>query len=156
MLIRYWQPFSEIESIRRQLNHAFNELNAAHTETDVTWTPAIEVQDTPDNLVVKAQLAGVDPKEIDVQVTREAVAISGERKSEHKEEHSGYVRSEFRYGKFHRVVQFRVPIQNDQVQADFTNGVLTLTLPKVQEVRNKVVKINLAELAPATELESSN
>jgi len=103
--------------------------------------------DAGDNFVLKAQLPGIDPKDIDVQVTPEAISISGERRYENTDEKSGYVRSEFRYGKFHRMVPLPAHIQNDSVQAEYKDGILMLTLPKVTEARNKVVKINLAQIA---------
>jgi HSP20 family protein len=112
--------------------------------------PAVELVDAGDNFVLKAQLPGIDPKDVDVQITREAISISGERRYENTEEKSGCVRSEFRYGKFHRVLPLPAHIQNDSVQAEYKHGILTLTLPKVAEARNKVVKINLAEIAGAS------
>jgi HSP20 family protein len=147
MLMRYWQPFTEIETIREQLDKAFDQRPAARNNSEAAWRPALELADAGDNFVLKAQLPGIDPKDIDVQVTREAISISGERRYENTDEKSGYVRSEFRYGKFHRVFSLPAHIQNDSVQAEYKDGILTLTLPKVAEARNKVVKINLAEIA---------
>lgn len=96
-------------------------------------------------MVFHAQLPGVTAKNLDIQVTRDAVAIAGERQRQHQFENANYLHSEFRYGKFQRVVNLPVAVQNDKVQADFRDGILTLTLPKVEEVRNCVVKINLGE-----------
>jgi HSP20 family protein len=148
--MRSWQPFTEIETIRQQLDKVFDQLATTRDNSEATWMPALEVADAGDNFVLKAQLPGIDPKDIDVQVTREAISISGERRYENTEEKSGYVRSEFRYGKFHRMLPLPAPIQNDSVQAECKDGILTLTLPKVTEARNKVVKINLAEIAGTT------
>ncbi len=150
MLMRYWQPFTEIETIRQQLDKVFDQRAAARNNSEATWMPALELVDAGDNFVLKAQLPGIDPKDVDVQVTREAISISGERRYENTEEKPGCVRSEFRYGKFHRVLSLPAPIQNDSVQAECKDGILTLTLPKVTEARNKVVKINLAEIAGTT------
>jgi len=150
MLMRYWQPFTEIETIRQQLDKAFDGLAAVRENSEAAWIPAVELVDAGDNFVLKAQLPGIDPKNVDVQVTREAISISGERRYENTEEKPGYVRSEFRYGKFHRVLPLPAHIQNDSVQAECKDGILTLTLPKVTEARNKVVKINLAEIAGAS------
>jgi len=147
MLMRYWQPFTEIETIRQQLDKAFDQRAATRDNSETAWMPALELVDAGDNFVLKAQLPGIDPNDIDVQVTREAISISGERRYENTEEKPGYVRSEFRYGKFHRVLPLPAHIQNDSVQAEYKDGILTLTLPKVTEARNKVVKINLAEIA---------
>jgi len=150
MLMRYWQPFTEIETIRQQLDKVFDQLAAATDNSEAAWMPALELVDAGDNFVLKAQLPGIDPKDIDVQVTREAISISGERRCENTNEKSGCVRSEFHYSKFHRVLPLPARIQNDSVQAECKDGILTLTLPKVQEARNKVVKINLAEIAGAS------
>jgi HSP20 family protein len=147
MMIRYWHPVSEIENVRRQLDAMFDQLALNSPNTPVTWQPAIEVINAGDNLILKAQLPGIEGKDVEIQVTQKAVAIAGEYRTEQTEGARG-LHSEFRYGKFQRVLQLPYPIQNDQVKADFTNGILTLTLPKVVELRNKVVKINLAETAP--------
>jgi len=150
MLMRYWQPFTEIETIRQQLDKVFDQLATTRDNSEAAWMPAMELADAGDNFVLKAQLPGIDPKDINVQVTREAISISGERRYENTEEKSGYVRSEFRYGKFHRVLPLPVHIQNDSVQAEYKDGILMLTLPKVTEARNKVVKINLTQIAEAS------
>jgi len=150
MLMRYWQPFTEIETIRQQLDKAFDGLAAARDNSEAAWMPALELVDAGDNFVLKAQLPGIDPKDVDVQVTREAISISGERRYENTEEKPGCVRSEFRYGKFHRALSLPARIQNDSVQAEYKDGILILTLPKVAEARNKVVKINLAKIAGAS------
>jgi HSP20 family protein len=89
------------------------------------------------------ELPGMEAKDLEVNVTAEAVAISGERKSEIKSEEQGMSRSEFRYGKFQRIIPLPSRIQNDKVQAEFKNGVLCLTLPKAEADKNKVVKLNL-------------
>jgi len=150
MLMRPKQPFTEIETLREQLDKVFDQRAATRDNSGATWMPALELVDAGDNFVLKAQLPGIDPKDIDVQVTPEAISISGERRYENTEEKSGYVRSEFRYGKFHRVLPLPTHIQNDSVQAEYKDGILMLTLPKVTEARNKVVKINLAEIAGAS------
>ncbi len=143
-LIR-WQPFQEVETLHRQMNQMFDELIASERQSATSWQPAIELQDTEDDLVLRSQIPGVDGKDIDIHVTREAVAISGEHRFEKKTQEKGFFRSEFRYGNFQRVIPLPVPIQNDQVKADFRNGVLTLTMPKVTEARRTVVKLNLAD-----------
>ncbi|GET39482.1 Hsp20/alpha crystallin family protein [Microseira wollei] len=147
MMIRYWHPGIEIENVRRQLDKMFDQFALNAQNTPSTWQPAIELIDAGDNLILKAQLPGIEGKDVEIQVTQKAVAIVGEYRTEQREG-ARQLHSEFRYGKFQGVLQLPYPIQNDQVKVDFTNGILTLTLPKVVEVRNKVVKINLGETAP--------
>lgn len=148
-LIR-WQPFQELETLRRQMDHMFDEMNGLKNTSAVSWQPAIEVQDADDSLILRAEIPGIEAKDLDVRVTREAVSISGEHRYEQKTEAKGIFRSEFRYGKFGRVITLPVAVQNDQVKADFANGILTLNLPKVEAAKNRVVKLNLTESsAPA-------
>jgi HSP20 family protein len=85
----------------------------------------------------------MEAKDLDVQVTGEAVLISGERQSENKTQEGGMTRSEFRYGSFRRVIPLPTRIKNDSVQAEYKNGILSLTLPKAEEEKNKVFKVNL-------------
>jgi HSP20 family protein len=85
----------------------------------------------------------MEAKDIDVRVTEQAVAISGERQSQTTTEQRGVNRSEFRYGKFQRVIPLPARVQNDKVQADYQKGVLNLSLPKAEDEKNKVVKIKL-------------
>ena len=149
MLVRYWQPWREIESLRRQMDNVFDELTQT-TNSEATWTPAVELKDNGDALLLRAQLPGIKAKDLDIQVTKEAVSLSGEHRHEGKTEKDGFFRTEFRYGKFQRVIPLPVAVQNDRVEADYKDGVLSLTLPKVEEVRNKAVKINLAGTKQST------
>jgi HSP20 family protein len=145
MVLVRWQPFPEMENLRRQMDRMFDDIAGLNREYPTTWTPAIELEDSNDNLILRAEVPGVEGKDLDIQVGREAVAISGETRYENKSQEKGYFRSEFRYGKFQRTIPLPVPIQNNKAQAEFKNGVLKLTLPKAEEARNSVVRINLAE-----------
>lgn len=149
-LIR-WQPFPEIETLRRQMDQMFDELTGSNHDSQIAWKPAIEVQDADEHVIVRAEIPGIEGKDLDIRVTREAVAITGEHRYEKKAQEKSFFRSEFRYGKFQRVIPLPVPVHNDQVKADFTNGILTLTLPKVESAKNRVVKLNLAEPTAAVE-----
>lgn len=149
-----WQPWQEMETLRRQLDQLFDDL-APISRTNFpierkVWSPAIELKTTDADVILRAELPGIDAKDLDVQVAREAVVIAGEYRTETKTEENKVFRSEFRYGNFRRVVPLPVEVQNDKVQAEFKDGILTLTLPKVEADRHKVVKINLGgEAAPA-------
>lgn len=147
-LIR-WQSMSEMEALRRQMKRVFGEMRNANNQAQATWQPAIKLQDTEESIILRSLLPGIEAKDLDIRVTREAVAISGEHRFEESATRRGYFRSEFRYGKFQRVVALPEAVQNDKVSAEFKDGILRLTLLKVVEARRKeVVKVNLA--APTT------
>ncbi|PLZ22432.1 molecular chaperone [Fischerella thermalis WC542] len=142
-LIR-WQPFQEIENLQQDMNRLFDRLMTRDGERIGTnFIPAAEMQETSDTIHLKLEIPGMDAKDIDVQVSAEAVSISGERKEETKTEEKGMTRTEFRYGKFQRVIPLPARVENTNVKAEYKNGILQLTLPKAEEEKNKVVKVNI-------------
>jgi HSP20 family protein len=143
MAIVRFSPFHEFETLRHQMDRLFEDLASSNYRAETNWQPAIEMMDRDDKIVIKASLPGVEPKDIDVSVSRDTVKLSGERSQENTTENKGFYRSEFSYGKFERTVKLPVAIKNDSVKAEFNNGVLTLELPKVEIPQNKVIKINL-------------
>ncbi len=149
MALMRWQPFQEMETLRRQMDRLFDEVTGLNQEYQVNWQPAIELQDTSESIILRVEVPGIEGKDLDVRVARDAVAISGEHRYEKKAEEKGFFRSEFRYGKFGRVISLPVAVQKEQVKADFTNGILTLTLPKLEVAKNRVVKVNITEPAAA-------
>lgn len=144
-LIR-WEPFREIDTLQREMNRLFDSLTPAinNREGDgITFMPAAELHDTPEAIYLKLEIPGIEAKDLDVQVTADAVAVSGERRSEIRAEEGGVTRSEFRYGSFRRVIPLPVRIQNERVQAEYKNGLLSLTLPKADAEKNRVVKVQI-------------
>lgn len=146
MLVRYTSGH-EINAFQRQLKHLFEDTRvpSASSERGFIRVPAAEINETEDAIRLKLELPGIEAKDLDVQVTENAVAISGDRKSENKTEDKGLTVTEFHYGKFQRVIPLRARIQNTNVKAEYKDGILNLTLPKTQEEKNKVVKVNLAQ-----------
>ncbi|MDZ8052938.1 MAG: Hsp20/alpha crystallin family protein [Aulosira sp. ZfuVER01] len=148
MLVRY-NPWQELNAIQRQLNSLFDETRVPSTvfEKGFVRVPAAELQETEDALHLKLELPGLEAKDLDIQVTEKAVYVKGERKSETKTEEKGVTKSEFHYGTFQRVIPLPMPIQNTNVTADYKDGILNLTLPKTEQAKNKVVKVNLEQPA---------
>lgn len=146
-LVRY-NPWQEMNSLQRQLNRLFDDaLTPANWNAfdNLAKIPAAELTETDEALHLKLEVPGMSAKDLDIQVMADRVAISGERKSETKSEENGRTRSEFRYGKFQRVIPLPARIQNTNVTADYKDGILNLTLPKSEEEKNKVVKVNLLQ-----------
>jgi HSP20 family protein len=148
MIVRYWQPLAEIETMRRQFDRVLNDLTSTDS-AQPAWTPVIELKDAGEVFTLRVQLPGIAAEDLDIQVSQNAVAIAGENHHAAEQSDNGTIRSEFRYGKFHRLVRLPAVVQNDHVQADYKDGILNLTLPKVVEARNQVVKINLGKSEPA-------
>ncbi|WP_448572804.1 Hsp20/alpha crystallin family protein [Trichothermofontia sp.] len=146
MALVRWEPFREIDTLQRQMNRLFDELIPSVRETGngIAFVPPAEMEETADAIHLKLEVPGMDAKDLDVQVSADSVSITGERKSETKTEEKGMTRTEFRYGKFQRVIPLPVRVQNTHVQAEYKDGILKLTLPKAEEEKNKVVKVNLS------------
>ncbi|BBD57250.1 heat shock protein, class I [Nostoc sp. HK-01] len=139
------EPFREIETLQRRMNRLFDRL--APTDggetTAFNFVPAAELEETDEAIHLRLEVPGLEAKDMNVEVTPEAVSISGERKSETKTEEKGISRSEFRYGRFQRIIPLPSLVQNDKVQAEYKDGILRLTLPKSEAEKQKVVKVNL-------------
>jgi HSP20 family protein len=143
-LIR-WQPFRELDTLQREMNRLFDRVSlpADWEGMETAFVPAAELSETPEAIHLKLEIPGIDAKDLDVQVTADSVSISGERKSETHTEENGMTRTEFRYGKFQRVIPLPTRIENTEVEAEYKDGVLKLSLPKAEEEKNKIVKVNL-------------
>ena len=94
----------------------------------VNFVPPAEIQETSTTVYLNLEIPGINPQDLDMQVTVEAVTVSGERKSQFTAEEKGKFRSEFRYGQFQRVIPQPTRIQNTKVEAEYKNGILKLTL----------------------------
>lgn len=148
MAIVRWAPFREIDTLRHEMDRLFDNLTHDTANNFANglgngFAPAVEIHETPESIELKAEIPGLEAKDLDIQVSTDAVSITGERKTETRTEEKGVVRSEFRYGQFSRVIPLPARIQNDKVQAEYKNGILMLNLPKVEAEKNKVVKVSL-------------
>ncbi|MEL6381246.1 MAG: Hsp20/alpha crystallin family protein [Cyanobacteria bacterium J06626_18] len=150
-MVRYWYPLQEMETLRRQFDHMFDEVRSSVESAPTRLTPAVRLAESGDGYVLTVQLPGVAPEKIDVQVTRETVEIKGELNAPELADGTRALYDDTRYGVFHRIVNLPEAIRNDAIAANFNHGLLTLTLPKVEEARNKVVKINLGQLTGSTQ-----
>ena len=101
------------------------------------WSPAIEVSQREGNLVVCAELPGIKPEEVKVEMTDDAIVIQGERRSQHEEKQGGMHRTERRYGQFYRSIPLPEGVNAEQVRAKYENGVLEITAPMPQEQSNR-------------------
>ncbi len=146
MTLVRWQPLRKIDTLERQSNRLFDEmlLPTWRDSDKFSFAPAAELSETDEAIDLKLEIPGVDAKDLDVKVTKDAVSISGERSEESKTADNGKTRSEFRYGKFQRIIALPAKVQNDRITAEYKDGILRLTLPKAEEEKNKVVKVNLS------------
>ena len=149
MPIVRWEPFRDLITTQDRMNRLFNEtLGRVFGEEGArvgAWVPAVDIYQTEQNVVLKAELPGVDPNDVEATVHEGTLYLKGERKYEKevKEEHYHHV--ERAYGSFARSFELPASIDEDKVQADFKDGVLTLTMPKREEAKAKKIKISVAK-----------
>jgi HSP20 family protein len=140
-----WEPFAEIESLQKEMNRLFEQFTPSRREHlfGDSFVPAVEVNENDKSIDLKVELPGLAAEDIDIQVSADAVSITGERKTETKTEEEGMTRSEFHYGRFQRVIPLPAQVQNDAVDAEYKDGILRLHMPKDEEEQRKVVKVPL-------------
>jgi HSP20 family protein len=113
------------------------------TIEEMEFSPAIDIYEEENDVVVKAELPGMKKEDLDISLSEDAITIAGEKKSEHKTERKGFYRHESSYGSFCRTMALPVDVQTDKVKADFKDGILEIRLPKTEEAKKKEVKIKI-------------
>jgi HSP20 family protein len=146
-----FEPFRGASTLQHQLNRVFNDVfERAGDESNLTsWAPAADIFETEHELVVKADLPDVDPKDLDIRVENNILTIRGERKFEKKVSEDKYLRVERAYGSFSRSFSLANTVNAEAIKADYQNGVLTLTIPKREEAKPKQIKVNVGTPAMA-------
>ena len=113
------------------------------------WAPAVDIYETEQNLIVKADLPDIKPEELDIRVENNILTIRGQRQFEKKVNESNYLRVERSYGSFSRSFSLANTVNTEAIQAEYKNGVLTLTVPKREEAKPKQIKVRVENAAAA-------
>ena len=109
------------------------------------WSPSVDILESENDLVLKADVPGIEPKNIDISLENGTLTLKGERKFENSETHQGYHRIERSYGSFARSFALPETIDIEKVKAEFKNGVLTVTLPKKEVAKPRAVKVEITQ-----------
>jgi HSP20 family protein len=139
------EPFRGLSTLQDQFNRIFNESfrHQAEESALTTWAPAVDIYETPNELVVKADLPDVNEKDIDVRVENNLLTIRGERKFEKSVSEENFLRIERTYGSFSRSFSLPNTVNAESIGAEYKNGVLTVTLPKREESKPRQVKVTI-------------
>jgi HSP20 family protein len=113
------------------------------------WSPSLEVSETDKEIVVRAEMPGLKPEDVDIRVSGNVLTLSGEKKEESEDRKSGYYRSERRYGSFFRSLELPPGTKADAASAEFDKGVLTLKIPKDKATASRKVEVKPASGKPA-------
>ena len=145
-LIR-WNPVRDMSLLQQQMNRLFDDtLHGWPTETNGTntWFPATDVYETENDVVLRSDLPGIDPKQIDIRVENNVLTIRGERSVDSEVQQENYHRVERLYGTFSRSFTLTSTVDADKIKANYKDGVLTITLPKAEAAKPKRIQIAAA------------
>jgi HSP20 family protein len=145
MSVNRWEPFRRSATLEEQVNRLFGNVREhSGQESNLTsWAPAVDIYETEHELVVKADLPDVDPKDLDLRVENNILTIRGERKFEKNVNDENYLRVERAYGSFSRSFSLSNTVNAEAIKADYQNGVLVLTIPKREEAKPKQIRVHV-------------
>ena len=149
MAIVRWEPFRDLLATPRDFDRLFREaFSPVFGQGELstrTWAPPVDIYENGDSLVLKAELPGLEPKDVEIRVEDNTLYLKGERKFEKEVKEQNYHRVERSYGTFTRTFSLPNTIDADKVAATYKDGVLTLTMPKKEEAKPKTIKINVSK-----------
>jgi HSP20 family protein len=139
-----WTGFTTFKREMDRLFDRFGELEFPELPFATEWSPTLDVSETKDALVIKAEIPGIEPKDIQVVLQDQVLTIKGEKKAEREEKEEHHYRKERACGAFARSVRLPVPVDSGKVEATFKNGLLTITLPKTAAAKGTTIPIKAA------------
>ncbi len=144
-----WEPFREVSRLRREMDRLWEDFFGPGPRPprpwSEEWVPAVDVAEAPDKVTVKAEVPGLDPKEIDISLVGDVLTIKGEKKSEREEKKENYHLVERSYGSFSRALRLPAAVDADKIEANYDKGVLTVTCPKKEPVKPKAITIKTSK-----------
>jgi len=151
MAIVRFEPFRDLMNTQREFERwfrgAFAPALGEEEASTRTWAPPVDIYENGDSLVLKAELPGINPDDVEIRVEDNTLYLKGERKFEKEVKEQNYHRVERSYGTFTRTFSLPNSIDADKVGASYKDGVLTLTMPKKEEAKPKTIKINVTKAA---------
>ena len=147
--LRVWAPFREVDRFRRDLDDLFDRFLGGNARSQTpAFVPALECFVDGNDLVIRADLPGIDPKEVEVTVSGKQLTIRGRRKSQHEEKGHNYLHREVSYGSFERTLTLPAGVRAEDVKASYDSGVLELRATMSKEPGRRKVPIQIEEQSP--------
>ncbi len=140
-----WRPFREVSRLRSVMDRLWDDYfgpgRRALRPMEEDWMPAVDISETGDKITVKAEVPGLEAKDIEIAMVGDTMTIKGEKKLEREEMEENYHTVERSYGSLTRAMKLPATVDADKVEASYKNGVLTVVLPKKEEVKPKAIEI---------------
>ena len=158
MAIVRWEPLRELSTLQNEMNRLFGSVFDTPTQpnggTLRRWMPAMDLIETEDHFVLRADLPGMSEEDVNLEVEERVLTISGERKAEHTEAKDGYHRVERAFGSFSRSLTLPEGIDPEAVSASFDRGVLEVRIPKPEQRKPRKISIGVGDAPKTIETES--
>jgi HSP20 family protein len=158
MTIVRWEPLRELSTLQSEMNRLFNTMfdtPSANGGTNRRWIPSMDLVESEDHYVLRADLPGVSQEDVNIEVENDVLTISGERKADHHESTSGFMRMERAFGAFSRSLTLPKGVDPEAVTASFVDGVLTLQIPKPEAARPRRIQIAVGDRPATLEAETA-
>jgi HSP20 family protein len=144
MAIIRWDPFGDFMTLRDRMNRLFEDMSSSKEEKDLmtrAWAPSVDIYENENEVVLNAEIPGVDEQDVEIKVEDNTLILKGERKFEKEAKEENYHRIERSYGSFFRSFALPGYIEQDRIEAEHENGILRIRMPKKLELKPRKVKI---------------
>jgi HSP20 family protein len=142
MAITRWDPFRDLVTVQDEINRLFGRTYGTREADGYTgWAPAIDIHETGDSFVIDAELPGIDPEGVEINVEADTLTLRGERSTVQESEGDTYHRVERRFGAFARSIVLPPTADTERIEADFDKGVLTITVPKAERAKPRRIEV---------------
>jgi HSP20 family protein len=138
-----WDKLPVFSSFQDEMNRVLDNFFNRESSYGADWKPVVDVAETENDIVVKAEIPGIDPKDIDISITGDKLTLKGEKKEEKENTGKCFHRVESSYGSFKRVITLPASVDVDKVTAEGKNGLLEITLPKKEESKAKKINVKV-------------
>jgi HSP20 family protein len=138
-----WDPFEELTTLRNRMDRLWTRVTAENEPVMANWTPTSDVLETKDEIVIKAELPGIEEKDVEIQIENGVLTIQGERKAEKETEDKGFRRVERAYGSFFRSFTLPPNVEAEKIAANFNNGLLEVHMPKKEGAKPRAIKVEV-------------
>jgi HSP20 family protein len=147
MAIARWRPMRDMVRFQDEMNRLFDDFFAPPMNrpewTDGMWNPSVDVSETKDSVVIKAEIPGMTKDDVKISIQDNTITLKGEKKQEKEEKDANYHRIERSYGSFCRSFTLPTAVKADKIKATYKDGILNVTLPKTEEVKPKEIPISI-------------
>jgi HSP20 family protein len=139
-----WDPFRDMQRVQDEMNRLFDDRMLARNSESVGWTPNVDIFEDEEAVSLRFELAGVEPKDVDIRFENGVLTLRGERKLEREDKRENYHRVEVSYGTFTRSFSLPGTIDAEKIRAESKNGVLAVQLPKKPEAKPKSIQVKVS------------